>query len=161
MTEQRYHELQTRVADWFAQRLPAGWLAGPAGIDIDRDEIVLVLPLDQRTQRGEFRENTRDARIKLAREAEEAFGRKISWGTVRDGTRQLFTIVRTAVTAQLAMPERRVLDTLIGAGVAADRSDAVAWCIRLVGQHEADWLRDLGDATAATPTSRPELRTQI
>ena len=47
-----------------------------------------------------------------------------------------------------------MLDGLVTAGVAADRAEAVAWCIRLVGQHEADWLRDLQDGVAAAPPRR-------
>ena len=74
---------------------------------------------------------------------------------LRQGVRRLFTTVRAPVTAELAMPERRILDTLTESGVAANRSEAVAWCIRLVGQHEADWLRDLHDATAAAPAPEP------
>ena len=33
---------------------------------------------------------------------------------------------------RLRMPERRVLDTLVDAGVARSRSHALAWCVRLV-----------------------------
>jgi len=39
-----------------------------------------------------------------------------------------------------------VLDTLIDAGVARSRSEALAWCVRLVGQHQADWIAELRDA---------------
>ena len=41
---------------------------------------------------------------------------------------------------RLRQPQRLVLDTLVDAGVARSRSDALAWCVRLVGQHEEDWL---------------------
>ena len=44
------------------------------------------------------------------------------------------------------MLPRRVLDTLIDAGVARSRSEALAWCVRLVAQHEADWIAELRDA---------------
>jgi hypothetical protein len=47
---------------------------------------------------------------------------------------------------RLRMQERRVLDTLVEAGVARTRSDALGWCVRLVGQHEDDWLRNLREA---------------
>ena len=46
---------------------------------------------------------------------------------------------------RLRQPQRMVLDTLVDAGVARSRSDALAWCVRLVGQHEDDWLT--GSAT--------------
>jgi len=38
---------------------------------------------------------------------------------------------------RLRLPERSVLDTLVAAGVARSRADALAWCVRLVGKHEA------------------------
>ena len=41
-----------------------------------------------------------------------------------------------------------VLDTLVDAGVARSRADALAWCVRLVGQHEEDWLGELRSAMA-------------
>ncbi len=160
MTAQRDHDLDHRVADWLTQRVPAAWLSEPPQVELDRDEILVILPLAQDAPDREFRERTRDERIRIARQAEETFGRKLSWGTVRQGDRRLFTTVVRPVTSHLAMPERRVLDTLVDAGVAADRSDAVAWAIRLVGQHEADWLRDLRDATAPA-TIRPERTTHF
>jgi len=39
-----------------------------------------------------------------------------------------------------------VLDTLVDAGVARSRSEALAWCVRLVGQHEEEWLAELREA---------------
>jgi hypothetical protein len=139
----------SRVTDWFAGRLPTQWSKEPARIDVDRDEIIVVIPQPDDTGPGDFREDTRAERIALARSAQETFARTVSWGVLRQGVRRLFTTVRVPVTADLAMPERTVLDTLIDSGTAANRSDAVAWCIRLVGQHEADWLRDLQDAAGA------------
>jgi hypothetical protein len=44
---------------------------------------------------------------------------------------------------RLRQPERLVLDTLFGAGVARSRADALAWCVRLVGEHTDDWLARL------------------
>jgi Arc/MetJ-type ribon-helix-helix transcriptional regulator len=44
---------------------------------------------------------------------------------------------------QAPQPERRVLDTLVEAGVARSRSDALAWSVRLVGQHAEAWLSEL------------------
>jgi hypothetical protein len=153
-------DLTTKVADWFARRLPAAWSSGSAQIDIDREEIIVVIPQGGDNGSSDFRDSTRDQRIALARQAEETFARKVSWGVLRQGVRRLFTTVGAPVTAELAMPERRILDTLTRSGVAANRSDAVAWCIRLVGQHESDWLGDLHDATASTGT-RAEPPTQF
>ena len=47
---------------------------------------------------------------------------------------------------RLRMPERLVLDTLIDAGIARSRSEALAWCVRLVGRHERDWIAQLREA---------------
>jgi hypothetical protein len=97
-----------------------------------------------RTRR--FREQTREARIEIAREAESLFGRKVSWGVVCEGRKVMFTTLSVPVMTRLRQAERRVLDTLVDAGVARSRSDALAWCVRLVGQHEDAWLTDLREA---------------
>jgi hypothetical protein len=47
---------------------------------------------------------------------------------------------------RLRQPQRLVLDTLVAAGVARSRSEALAWCVRLVGQHSEDWLAELREA---------------
>jgi hypothetical protein len=93
-----------------------------------------------------FREETRDARIEIAKEAEHAFGRKVSWGVVCDSYKVMFTTLSSPVMTRLRQSERRVLDTLVDAGVARSRSDALAWCVRLVGEHEDSWLSDLREA---------------
>src|SRR5579859_3125786 len=110
-------QLPTKVADWFAGRLPEEWASGPAQIDIDREEIIVVVPQADDGPSNDFRDATRDQRIALARQAEETFARKISWGVLRHGVQRLFTTVRAPVTAELAMPERRILDTLTASGV--------------------------------------------
>jgi hypothetical protein len=93
-----------------------------------------------------FREETRAARIGIAREAEHRFGRKVAWGVDAGEARHLFTTLSVPVMTRLRQPERRVLDTLVGAGVARSRSEALAWCVRLVGQHAEDWLTELRTA---------------
>jgi hypothetical protein len=54
--------------------------------------------------------------------------------------------VAAPVMTRLRQPQRLVLDTLVEAGVARSRSEALAWCVRLVGQHEEDWLAELRQA---------------
>jgi hypothetical protein len=103
-----------------------------------------------------FREETRDARIEIAREAEHAFGRKVSWGVVCDGRKVMFTTLSVPVMTRLRQSERRVLDTLVDAGVARSRSDALAWCVRLVGEHEDSWLSDLREALRHVEQVRAE-----
>ena len=103
-----------------------------------------------------FREETRDARIEIAREAEHTFGRKVSWGVVCDNYKVMFTTLSIPVMTRLRQSERRVLDTLVDAGVARSRSDALAWCVRLVGEHEDSWLSDLREALRHVEQVRAE-----
>ena len=155
-----------RVHGWFAGRLPEAWQHAPATVTTDREEITVLLTLpdvDLGEEAGEaaraearagrakaFREDTREQRIEIAREAEHRFERKVSWG-VRLGEgdtarEELWTHVSAPVMTRLRQPQRLVLDTLVEAGVARSRSDALAWCVRLVGQHEGDWLAELREA---------------
>ena len=60
------------------------------------------------------------------------------------------------VMTRLRQPERSVLDTLVDAGVARSRSDALAWCVRLVGEHTEDWLGQLREAMTAVERVRAE-----
>jgi hypothetical protein len=55
----------------------------------------------------------------------------------------VFTSLGVPVMTRLRIGERQVLDTLIAAGVARSRSEALAWCVRFVGQKETDWLEEL------------------
>ena len=103
-----------------------------------------------------FRAETRDARVGIAREAEMRFDRKVSWGVVSDGRRVMFTTLSVPVMTRLRQAERRVLDTLVEAGVARSRSDALAWCVRLVGEHEDSWLSALRDALRQVEQVRAE-----
>jgi hypothetical protein len=93
-----------------------------------------------------FREDTRDHRIAVAREAEHRFGRKVAWGVEIAGERVLFTHLAVPVMTRLRQKERLVLDTLVAAGVARSRSEALAWSVRLVGQHAHEWLAELRSA---------------
>jgi hypothetical protein len=103
-----------------------------------------------------FREETREARIAIAQEAERLFGRKVSWGVVSEGRKVMFTTLSVPVMTRLRQGERRVLDTLVDAGVARSRSDALAWCVRLVGEHEDSWLTALRDALRQVEQVRAE-----
>lgn len=103
-----------------------------------------------------FREDTRDARIRVASDAEHRFGRKVSWGASCGEMSTRFTTLGVPVMTRLRMPERGVLDTLIDAGVARSRSEALAWCVRLVNMHQSEWLSDLRDATTRVEQVRAE-----
>lgn len=143
---------------WVEARLPDDWFSDHVGLAVDREEIVVVgtLPHPDDSdceERGrdvavaarvaEFREATRRDRMRLAEEAEMVWGRKLSWGVCCGGVEEYFTTQAVPVMTRLRMPERAVLDTLIDAGVARSRSEALAWCVRLVGTHEADWIAEL------------------
>ncbi|MDX6200440.1 MAG: hypothetical protein QOJ79_3591 [Actinomycetota bacterium] len=148
------------IDGWFAGRLPDGWFQGPAEITVDRDEILVVgrIPAPDAASddavRAEaeagrvtrFREETREARMKIAREAEHRFGRKVAWGAVAGDTRVHFTTLSVPVMTRLRQPERQVLDTLVDAGVARSRSEALAWCVKLVGRNTEEWLAELRTA---------------
>jgi len=103
-----------------------------------------------------FREETRDTRVGIAREAEMRFDRKVSWGVLSEGRTVMFTTLSVPVMTRLRQAERRVLDTLVEAGVARSRSDALAWCVRLVGEHEDSWLSALRDALRQVEQVRAE-----
>jgi hypothetical protein len=142
--------------------MPSDWFTGTPEISLDREEITVIglLPSPEppedtseaeraaaaegRSRR--FREETRQQRVEIAREAEHRFGRKVSWGVICNEKIVMFTTFSVPVMTRLRQPERLVLDTLVDAGVARSRSDALAWCVRLVGQHEDSWLADLREA---------------
>jgi hypothetical protein len=152
-----------RVRGWFAGRLPTEWAAEPPEVTVDREEITVRLRIadveggesdvetaEARAGRARaFREDTRDQRIAIAREAEHRYERKVSWGLRVGEHEELWTHVAAPVMTRLRQPQRQVLDTLVAAGVARSRSEALAWCVRLVGQHEDDWLAELREAMSA------------
>mgnify|MGYP001322870049 CR=1 FL=1 len=152
---------------WLQGRLPDGWFVGPPEVTIDREEIVIVGELppvegdfpDTEAGRADraaaiagrisrFRESTREERIEIARQAEHRYQRKVAWGARIGDTVELFTTASVPVMTRLRQPERIVLDTLVDAGVARSRSDALAWAVRLVGQHADEWLAELREAMA-------------
>ena len=103
-----------------------------------------------------FRSETREQRIEIALEAEARYQRKVSWGARLGDTTALFTHVSAPVMTRLRQPERQVLDTLVDAGVARSRSDALAWSVRLVGEHADEWLGQLRDAMSEVDKLRGE-----
>ena len=154
-------QIVREVAAWLGRRLPAGWFSGPPEVTADGDEILVVGALphgreDPLARAQRFREETREPRMRLAAELERRYRRKLSWGVDCGGERLLFTTLSVPVMTRLRLPERRVLDTLIDAGVARSRSDALAWCVRLVGTHEADWIRELRSALVAVKRVRAQ-----
>jgi hypothetical protein len=150
------------IQAWFASRIPAGWFIGPPEIIADGEEILVVGTLPDvelaagTSEEGReaarvaritrFREETREDRVKIAREAERHFRRKVGWGARCGDVTRVFTTMSIPVMTRLRMSERSILDTLVASGVARSRSEALAWCVRLVGQHQADWIKGLREA---------------
>lgn len=155
------------AAEWFAGRLPEAWFDGDPTVIVDREEITVIGKLPEATGADEsearaegrasrFREETRSERMSIADEAQDRYGRKVSWGVEIGGEPILFTHIAVPVMTRLKQPERQVLDTLVDAGVARSRADALAWSVKLVGEHTEEWLAKLRDAMSAVD----DLRTQ-
>jgi hypothetical protein len=160
------------VAAWLTGRLPDDLYVGAPEVHVDRDEIVIVGELTPPTIEGDsdaaaqqaatagritrFREETRGQRIAIAQEAEERYGRKVAWGAKIGDTREVFTSLAVPVMTRLRYDERQVLDTLVDAGVARSRSEALAWSVKLVGEHEGDWIQQLRDALVAVEAARAD-----
>ncbi len=147
---------------WFTGRLPEEWKVAAPEVSVDRDEITVIVTVadvevaadasegekdEARAGRVKaFREDTREHRMEIAREAERRYERKVSWGVRVGEYGEMYTHLAAPVMTRLRQPQRQVLDTLVDAGVARSRSEALAWCVRLVGQHEGDWLAELREA---------------
>ncbi|MGH1562287.1 hypothetical protein [Mumia sp. DW29H23] len=158
ITQQQIDEIR----GWFVGRLPEGLFDSLASVTVDREEIVVIGSIpgpalgddaSDAERRGavegrirEFRERTRADRMEVAREAQHRFDRTVSWGVECEGTQALFTHLASPVMTRLRQPERRVLDTLVAGGVARSRSDALAWCVRLVQKNADTWLEELRDS---------------
>ena len=160
------------IRGWLTGRLPAEWFDGAPEVTVDREEITVVGALrvpdladdasaaeKAAAVRGRvsgFREDTRDHRIEIARELEHRTRRKVAWGVTVGDERVLFTTLSVPVMTRLRQSERVVLDTLVDAGVARSRSEALAWCVKLVGRITDEWLSKLRDAMTEVERVRSE-----
>ena len=160
------------IRAWVVGRIPDGWFVGQPEVTVDREELLIVGELadvelesdatpaatsaarSARTSR--FREESRGKRMRIADEAEHRFGRRVSWGSRIADTTALYTTVSVPVMTRLRQPERVVLDTLVEAGVARSRSDALAWCVKLVGANQSEWIQGLRDALTHVEKVRAE-----
>ena len=158
------------IEGWFAGRLPDEWFTGPPAVTSDRDEILVVgaiaepdypegadeaaIAAARRARIQRFREETRSQRMRIADEAEVSTGRKVAWGASCGEVEQIFTSLGVPVMTRLRIRERQTLDTLVGAGVARSRSDALAWCVRLVRDHEGEWIEQLRAALVGVEQAR-------
>lgn len=93
------------IKGWFAGRLPDGWFSG-VDVSIEDDQIVVLGKLVEEAPAqgdaayqegyaagriGRFRDDSRRDRIGIAREAEERFGRYVTWGAALGGVTKRFT----------------------------------------------------------------------
>jgi hypothetical protein len=149
---------------WFEGRLPGDWFTDVT-VTVDREEITVLGTLaDETTEEpaaaegriSRFRADTRAARIQIAEEAEARYGRKVSWGAQLGEVQALFTHISVPVMTRLRQPERQVLDTLVDAGVARSRSEALAWAVKLTGEHADSWLSNLRQAMSEVDKLRSE-----
>ncbi len=158
----------SEIRNWFKKRLPEDWYALTEGFEAeiellaDRDEIVVIGPIAdaentdgadedavesaRRAAVKDWRQQTRERRIEVASEAQERYGKHVSWGASVGGDRYLFTHISVPTMTRLKITERQVLDTLVNAGVASSRSEALAWCVRYAGKKEEQWLDELKSA---------------
>ena len=159
------------IEGWFQGRVDDRWFTA-LDVRTDKEEILVVGTLATPTlaEGGDddarrvaasaringFREDTRERRIVIANEAEHLFGKKVSWGAVCDGLERRFTVANVPVMTRLLFDERQVLDTLIDGGIARSRSEALAWCVKLVGANQAEWIEALRTALADVEKVRQE-----
>jgi hypothetical protein len=153
-----------QVRGWFTGRLPDGWFTEAPEVTVDRDEVLVVGKLAapetaegasaaegaaaEESRIAGFREDTREARMRIARDAQHRFRKKVSWGAEAGETRILFTTLALPMMTRLRMPDRAVLDTLVESGVARSRAHALAWCVKLVGEKQSEWISELREALA-------------
>src|ERR1035441_9869423 len=106
--------LGEHLRGWFTGRIPGDWFSEVPEVTLDREEVTVIgaLPGPQ-TPAGAadaassgIREETRQLRIEIAREAEHKFGRKVSWGVICEGRKVMFTTFSVPVMTRLRQPER-------------------------------------------------------
>ena len=163
-------EDREEIAAWFRGSLVDGWFVDEPSIAVDDYEILVVGTIagDDLASKPEgrqvaeaaridtFRADTRDRRIEIASRAEERFGRAVSWGAKVGDTERRFTTASVPFMTRLSMRHRQILDTLVESGVARSRSDALAWCVELVGRNEGEWIDKLRSALGAVAVAREE-----
>jgi hypothetical protein len=156
------HADADEIRGWFTGRITEGWFTEAPEVTVDREEILVVGRLAppetpegaspaeraaaEESRIAGFREDTREARMRIARDAQHRFRMKVSWGAECGEARVLFTTLALPVMTRLRMADRSVLDTLVEAGVARSRAHALAWCVRLVGEKQSEWISELREA---------------
>ena len=155
---------------WIGGRVPDDWFTAVPEVSADRDELIIIGQLEppayetdatdadrataEEARISRFREATREQRVQISQQIQHRYQRRASWGAACGGTKIVFTHQTVPVMSRLRQPERRVLDTLVDSGVARSRSDALAWCVRLVGEHADSWLAELRSAMSGVDELR-------
>jgi len=163
--------VETEAAAWFAGQLPDDWFTGPLDVAVDRDEIIVTGTLGMpdnvpdgagaaetaaNSRISAWREATRQQRMSVADIAQSRWQRHVTWAA-RCGDQEVrFTSAAVPVMTRLLFEDRQVLDTLIDAGVARSRSEAMAWCVNQVGQNRAEWIDKLREAMSEVERIRNE-----
>ncbi|MFV0260099.1 MAG: hypothetical protein ACK5PP_16810 [Acidimicrobiales bacterium] len=167
-----------QAASWFTDQIPDQWFDAPIDVRCDRDEIVVTGRLadpgsddpgpagsttpgsagsgDHVARIEQFREQTRSQRLANADVGQQRWRRVVSWGAECGPVTVRFSNVAVPVMTRLRFDVRQVLDTLIDAGVARSRSEAMAWCVRQVGDHQSEWIERLRDAMIEVERIRNE-----
>ena len=171
MPKQRPVPGADEAAAWFAGRVPDDWFSGPLTVEFDKDEILVIGPLapPESVPEGEeaervaatsrisgFREDTRSYRMRIASEAQARWRRHVSWGATCGDVKAVFTHASVPVMTRLKFDQRKVLDTLIDSGVAGSRSEALAWCVQQVGEHQSEWIDRLREAMSEVERIRSQ-----
>jgi hypothetical protein len=136
----------SELREFFHKALPQEWFTEPPALTCDRDELLVVGRLPDGTDVTDWRERTRPTRMGIAAIAEAKFRRRMSWGVSQGDDVTIFTQLNVPVMTRLRLEERAVLDALIEGGLARTRSEALAWCVHHVGDHQQDWLHELREA---------------
>lgn len=152
----------TDCARWFADQVPDEWFETTPEVLADRDEIIVTGALavgdahDPHVEIHQFRERTRHQRMQIAEVAQARWQRHVTWGVRCSEVEVRFTHAAVPVMTRLRFEERAVLDTLIDAGVARSRSEALSWCVGQVGAHQQEWIDRLREAMSEVERIRSE-----
>ena len=146
--------MSDEIAVFIRNYVPDDWFVAPVQVRVDREEVLVVGELPLAVDVGAFRDATRSHRVRIAESAEMQFLRKVSWGVRVGNVEHRFSTVSVPVMSRLRQDERIVLDSLIDGGLARTRSEALNWCVRLVGRNQREWLAELREAAASVERVR-------